>query len=89
MKTASLGLLEVILVRRAYAGGECPPDPPSLCFFFLVTRLFGNIYILGHLVGQEVTSNLMKSDTGYVVHRVKLLPQHSMSGRGSFLHEED
>jgi hypothetical protein len=33
MKTASLGLLEVIVVR-AYAGGECPPGPPSLCVFF-------------------------------------------------------
>jgi hypothetical protein len=35
MKTASLGLLEVIVVR-AYAGGECPPGPPLfVCVFFL------------------------------------------------------
>ena len=30
MKTASLGLLEVMVVR-VNAGGNAPPDPPSVC----------------------------------------------------------
>ena len=30
MKTASLGLLEVMVVR-VNAGGDAPPDPPSVC----------------------------------------------------------
>ena len=55
MKTASLGLLEVMVVR-VNAGGDAPPDPPSigdvtghspfLCFlqeqFFGVS---GNIFL--------------------------------------------
>ena len=28
MKTASLGLLEVMVVVRVNAGGDAPPDPP-------------------------------------------------------------
>jgi len=47
MKTASLGLLEVMVVR-VNAGGDAPPDPPSvgdvrsghfLCF--LQEQIFG------------------------------------------------
>ena len=42
MKTASVGLLEVPVVR-VNAGGDAPRTPP-LCVFFLATRLFGNFW---------------------------------------------
>ena len=57
MKTASLGLLEVPVVR-VNAGGDAPPDPPSvgdvrghspfLVFFKKVFwRISGKIYLAG------------------------------------------
>ena len=69
MKTASLGLLEVMVVR-VNAGGDAPPDPPSvgdvsqghfLCF--LKEQIFGDERknIFGGLTVkvqlQETTSN--------------------------------
>ena len=58
MKTASLGLLEVLVVR-VNAGGDAPPDPPSVGD---VTGPFPlSLYILGGLTVkvqlQETTSN--------------------------------
>ena len=57
MKTASLGLLEVMVVR-VNAGGDAPPDPPLLVtswaippfFVFLQKgfwRISGKIYLAG------------------------------------------
>ena len=39
MKTASLGLLEVMVVR-VNAGGDAPPDPPLLVFLCFLTESF-------------------------------------------------
>ena len=57
MKTASLGLLEVLVVR-VNAGGDAPPDPPLLVtsraippFFVFLQKVFwrisGKIYLAG------------------------------------------
>ena len=43
MKTASLGLLEVPVVR-VNAGGDAPPDPPSVGLsLFSYRKLFGEL----------------------------------------------
>ena len=49
MKTASLGLLEVLVVR-VNAGGGAPPDPPLLVtsraippFFVFFKKVFGEL----------------------------------------------
>jgi hypothetical protein len=55
MKTASLGLLEVMVVR-VNAGGDAPPDPPSVgdvrqghLFCFLQEQFFGEENSFGGL----------------------------------------
>ena len=39
MKTASLGLLEVLVVR-VNAGGDAPPDPPSVVTSWAIPPFF-------------------------------------------------
>jgi len=67
MKTASLGLLEVMVVR-VNAGGDAPPDPPSvgdvtgpspfLCFLKIIfLAKSGIIFLARALELQETTSN--------------------------------
>ena len=66
MKTASLGLLEVMVVR-VNAGGDAPPDPPSVVtsrahppFFVFKKRFLANErdHILGE--GAKITRNHIK-----------------------------
>ncbi len=63
MKTASLGLLEVMVVR-VNAGGDAPPDPPSVgdvtgppfpLSLFSSRKFFGEL--AGGLTVKEITIN--------------------------------
>ena len=55
MKTASLGLLEVLVVR-VNAGGDAPPDPPSVGDYTgpFPLSLFSYRKFFGELAGKYI-----------------------------------